>query len=87
MATMNEPVEIPYNVRQNALLSESEECLLSSLCKRDMDSVKLLWEIVSFYRQAIEQDVIARSLSAGLNNEYDTTLMKKFLEDNGGNDE
>lgn len=87
MDTMNDHSCLPQDMLQRELLRKSEERLLDSLCKKDIDSVRLFWDIVSFYYQAIEQDAVSRSLSARLNNEYDATLMKEFLEGSGDNDE
>lgn len=87
MDIMNDPSRLPQDTLQCELLRKSEERLLDSLYEKDIDSVRLFWEIVSFYRQAIKQDEMSRSLSATLNSKDDILFMKKFLEGNGGNDE
>lgn len=87
MDIMNDPSRLPQDTLQCELLRKSEERLLDSLYEKDIDSVRLFWEIVSFYRQTIKQDEMSRSLSATLNNENDIILMKEFIEGSGDNDE
>lgn len=86
MDTTNE-LYIPEDVLHSNILYESERYLLHSLSVKDVDSVKLLWEIVSFYSRVTEQEEVSRNLSATLNNRDDILCMKKFLESNGDNDE
>lgn len=86
MDTTNEQY-VPEDVLHSNILYESERYLLHSLFVKDMDSVKLLWEIVSFYSKVTEREEASRSLSATLNSKDDILFMKKFLEGNGDNDE
>lgn len=87
MDIMNDPSRLPQDMLQRELLRKSEERLLDSLYGKDIDSVRLFWEIVSFYHQTIKQDEVSRSLSVALNNEDDIILMKKFLDGSGDGDE
>jgi len=87
MDIMNDPSRLPQDTLQCELLRKSEERLLDSLYEKDIDSVRLFWEIVSFYRQVVEQDAMSRSLSATFSNEDEVLLMKKFIEGSGDNDE
>lgn len=86
MDTTNEQY-VPEDVLHSNILYESERYLLHSLFVKDMDSVKLLWESVSFYSKVTEREEASRSLSATLNSKDDILFMKKFLEGNGDNDE
>ena len=86
MDTTNEQY-VPEDVLHSNILYESERYLLHSLFVKDMDSVKLLWEIVSFYSKVTEREEASRNLSVTLNSKDDILFMKKFLEGNGGNDE
>lgn len=86
MDTTNEQY-VPEDVLHNNILYESERYLLHSLFVKDMDSVKILWEIVSFYSKVTKQEEASRNLSVKLNSEDGILFMKKFLEGNGDNDE
>lgn len=86
MDTTNEQY-VPENVLHNNILYESERYLLHSLFVKDMDSVKLLWEIVSFYSRVTEQKEKSRNLSITLNSRDDILCMKEFIEGNGGSNE
>lgn len=86
MDIMNEQY-VPEDVLHSNILYESERYLLHSLSVKDVDSVKLLWEIVSFYHRVTEQEEASRNLSVTLNSKDDILFMKKFLEGNGDNDE
>lgn len=86
MDTTNEQY-ISEDVLHSSILYESEKYLLHSLFVKDVDSVKILWEIVSFYSIVTKREEASRNFSATLNSKDDILFMKKFLEDNGGNDE
>lgn len=86
MDTTNEQY-VPEDVLHSNILYESERYLLHSLFVKDMDSVKILWEIVSFYSKVTEREEASRNLSVKLNSEDGILFTKKFLEGNGDNDE
>lgn len=85
MDTTNEQY-IPEGVLHSSILYESERYLLHSLSVKDVDSVKILWKIVSFYSRVTKREEASRNLSATLNSKDDIFFMKKFLEGNGVND-